>query len=126
MGPKTNLVSGAIEFRPDESVVCCVSSQDVLKERHRGTDVDYEVVMKGSLVLEKLNSPALRREWDRYLSELGAALKALNAVKHTAINDPGNLAYMEAVLRFAEARDEERTFFWQSFIEERIGVKVPK
>ena len=82
--------------------------------------------MQGSVVLDKLNDPALRTEWNLYLQKLYKALKHLNEMKFTADQDPTRLAYMEAVLEFAEARDQERNFFWQSFVELRETVEKKK
>ncbi len=75
--------------------------------------------MKGSLILEKINDPALRRVWHGRLEKLYAALENLNKVRQAQNKDPSKLQYLEAVLRFADARDDERTFFWDTFIEER-------
>ena len=81
--------------------------------------------MKGSLILEKVHDPKLRKEWRSYLDELRAALKNLDriaALKHPAAS---KMQYLEAVLQFAEARDKERNFFWDTFVEERIQSGRP-
>ena len=75
--------------------------------------------MKGSVIIEKLRSPELRREWDKYLYRLTKTIKKMNEAKHSLLEDPTGLEYLEAVLAFAEARDEERNFFWAAFVENR-------
>ena len=77
--------------------------------------------MQGSVILEKLADPALRSEWSKFLHKLDKALRHLNELKYTTDQDPTKLAYMEAVLEFAEARDQERIFFWESFVERRMS-----
>jgi hypothetical protein len=76
--------------------------------------------MKGSLILEKINDPALQFEWHEYLVKLQSALDDLIAVRRKPEDDPARLKYLEAVMQFADARDDERTFFWDTFVEERI------
>ena len=77
--------------------------------------------MQGSVILEKLADPALRSEWSKYLHKLDQALRPLNELKYTPDHDPTKLAHMEAVLEFAEARDQERNFFWDAFVERRMS-----
>ncbi len=76
--------------------------------------------MKGSVVLEKLNDPNLRQKWEGKLIRLAKAFKELNAVRTSNQDDPTGMIYFEAVTRFAEARDDERTYFWSNFVEERV------
>ena len=78
--------------------------------------------MRGSLILDRLNDPDLQQEWHNRLDRLHSALENLKKVRRP----PGKRAvagvYLEAVLQFAEARDHERTFFWDTFVEERVQV----
>lgn len=75
--------------------------------------------MKGSVIIEKLRNPELRREWDKYVYKLAKSIKKLNEAKHSLLQDPTGLEFLEAVLAFTEARDEERNFFWDAFVENR-------
>ncbi len=76
--------------------------------------------MKGSLILEKVNDRQLRNEWQGYLSELEAALENLGRAIDSPVWGSSRMQYLEAVLRFAEARDNERNFFWDTFVEPRV------
>ena len=76
--------------------------------------------MKGSLILDKINDEALQREWHPYVVRLKSALDHLDAVWKKPEDDPARLKYLEAVMQFADARDDERTFFWDTFVEERV------
>jgi hypothetical protein len=76
--------------------------------------------MKGSVVLEKINDLQLRQKWEGKLMKLARAFKELNAVRTSGEDDPSGMRYFEAVTRFSEARDDERTFFWKNFVEERV------
>ena len=58
--------------------------------------------MKGSVIIEKLRSPELRREWDKNLYRLTKTIKKMNEAKHSLLEDPTGLEYLEAVLAFAE------------------------
>lgn len=78
--------------------------------------------MKGSLIVDRINDPKLQRDWHNRLDKLHAALGNLMKVKRQPNRSSLDLEYLEAVLRFAEARDEERTFFWDTFVEERVQV----
>jgi hypothetical protein len=79
--------------------------------------------MKGSLILERIRNPQLRRKWHNCLDELHSALAQLNKVRHSPDDKTSEPGYLEAVLRFAEARDDERNFFWDTFVEERVDNK---
>jgi hypothetical protein len=76
--------------------------------------------MKGSLILDRIHDPELQREWHRRLDQLHAALENLNRVRQAPDRKAVLAEYLEAVLQFAEARDHERTFFWDTFVEERV------
>jgi hypothetical protein len=76
--------------------------------------------MKGSLILERIKDPQLRHKWHNHLDQLHSALDQLNKVRRSPTDEPSELEYIEAVLRFAEARDDERNFFWDTFVEERV------
>ena len=80
--------------------------------------------MKGSVIIEKLRNPELRREWDKYLYKLTKTIKKMNEAKHSLLQDPTGLEYLEAVLAFTEARDEERNFFWDAFVENRSVSQI--
>ena len=80
--------------------------------------------MNGNLIIEKINDPALRQEWHGYLSLLYASLKRLNVIRLNPAEDPSRMKYVEAVMEFIDARDKERTFFWDNFI--RAGVQDKK
>jgi hypothetical protein len=82
--------------------------------------------MKGSLILERVNDPVLRHEWSKRLAKLDKAMKNLKEMDFLAGHDPNNMEYMQAVLEFTDARDEERTFFWDTFVELRVGKKQQK
>ncbi len=75
--------------------------------------------MKGSLVLEKVNDPDLQREWHQYLEKLDTALKNLRKARQLQGQDQSKLEYLEIALRFSEARDDERNFFFDTFVEQR-------
>jgi hypothetical protein len=82
--------------------------------------------MKGSLILERIKNPQLRHEWHNRLDQLQSALNKLTKVRHLAGSQNSELEYLEAVLRFAEARDDERNFFWDTFVEERVDDRQPQ
>jgi hypothetical protein len=67
----------------------------------------------------KISNPKLRADWDQLRMKLEASLKKLNAIKLKDTGDPQNLLYFEAVNDFSEARDKERSFFWENFIMEQ-------
>jgi hypothetical protein len=76
--------------------------------------------MRGSLILDRIDDPYLRERWRQSLGDLRIALNRLDNLLET--EDPRLLKaqYLEAVLQFAEARDHERNFFWDMFIEQRL------
>jgi hypothetical protein len=76
--------------------------------------------MKGSLIYDRLHDPDLKREWHRRLDRLHSALERLNRVRRSSGKGAAAVEYLEAVLQFAEARDHERNFFWETFVEERV------
>ena len=76
--------------------------------------------MQGSLIIEKIMDPMLRQQWEAKVTRLDKALKDLDEARRNREADPTNMTYFEAVMRFAEARDEERLFYWQNFYEERL------
>jgi len=82
--------------------------------------------MKGSLILEKVNNRVLREEWEKRLVKLNKALKHLVESKYTTDNELSKMEYIQAVLEFAEARDEERQFFWDKFVEMRTSASVKR
>ena len=82
--------------------------------------------MKGSLILERIKDPQLRHEWHSRLDQLQSALEQLNKVRKSQGSRESELEYLEAVLRFAEARDDERNFFWDTFVELRVGNRQPQ
>ena len=82
--------------------------------------------MKGSLILERIRDPQLRHKWHNCLDELHSALEQLNKVRRSPADETSELRYLEAVLRFAEARDNERNFFWDTFVELRVGNRQPQ
>lgn len=61
----------------------------------------------------------LRQQWEAKVVRLGRALRELEVARKNRENDPTNLEYFEAVIQFADARDEERLFYWENFYEER-------
>ncbi len=75
--------------------------------------------MQGSLIIEKIMDPMLRQKWEAKVAKLGVALRDLDEARRNREADPTNMTYFEAVMRFAEARDEERLSYWQNFYEER-------
>ncbi len=79
--------------------------------------------MKGSLILDRIKDPKLRDVWHLRLDQLYSALDKLNDVRHPLGNEPSELEYLEAVLRFAEARDNERNYFWDTFVEQRVDSR---
>jgi len=76
--------------------------------------------MKGSLILDRIKDPQLRHEWHSRLDQLYSALDKLNKVRKSQGSRESELQYLEAVLRFAEARDDERNFFWDTFVEDSV------
>ena len=82
--------------------------------------------MKGSLILERIKKPQLRHEWHNRLDQLQSALDNLTMSRQQMGSQDSELEYLEAVLRFAEARDDERNFFWDTFVEERIDDRQPQ
>ena len=52
-----------------------------------------------------------------------AALKKLRTTRQTQEQDQTKLEYLEVALRFSEARDDERNFFWDTFVEPRIDTR---
>ncbi len=81
--------------------------------------------MKGSLIIEKIKDPQLRREWHGRLDQLHSALDQLKKARRSPRDETSELRYLEAVLLFAEARDNERNFFWDTFVEERVDDRQP-
>jgi hypothetical protein len=82
--------------------------------------------MKGSLILEKVNDPVLRHEWEKRLVKLNKALKHLVEIKYTSNDELSKMEYIQAVLEFAEARDNERQFFWDKFVEMRVAGQAKR
>ena len=72
--------------------------------------------MRGDLVLDRITDLDLRRRWHQHLSRLSKAIKGLPEARMTADNDPTGLAYLEAAMEFVDARDAERTFYWDTFV----------
>ena len=75
--------------------------------------------MKASLILEMINDTDLQRQWHQYLEKMDAALKKLRTARQSQGQDQTRMEYLEAALRFSEARDDERNFFWDNFVEPR-------
>ena len=82
--------------------------------------------MKGSLILDKIKDRQLRRQWHSRLDQLYSALDKLSKVRKSQGSRESELEYLEAVLRFADARDDERNFFWDSFVEDRVDDRQPQ
>jgi hypothetical protein len=40
----------------------------------------------------------------------------LNSIRPGPVGDPTNLEFFEAVNDYSDARDRERTFFWNNFL----------
>ncbi len=74
--------------------------------------------MKGNnLLFDKISDPNLQREWHQYLALIRASIENLKNLRHSDIEDEmKDFNYFEAVLEFLDARDEERTYFWDTFI----------
>ena len=72
--------------------------------------------MRGNFVLDRIVDKDLRQRWHVHLSRLSKAIKGLTEARMTADNDPTGLAYLEAAMEFVEARDAERTFYWDTFV----------
>ena len=72
--------------------------------------------MRGNLVLDRICDKELRQQWHMHLARLSKAIKGLIEARMTADNDPTGLAYLEAAMEFVEARDAERTFYWDTFV----------
>jgi hypothetical protein len=79
-----------------------------------------ETVMKGSLILERVANPILREKWVAYLEESRTALIRLQNILMNEDEKAFKANYIDAVLQFAEARDNERNFFWDKFVEQRM------
>ncbi|HWR83391.1 MAG TPA: hypothetical protein VN285_08815 [Candidatus Deferrimicrobium sp.] len=79
--------------------------------------------MRGSVIIERLNDPDLRRQWHSRLEGLAKALERLERARESHGRSVPNLEYLEAVLQFADARDDERNFFWDVFVEVRASNK---
>lgn len=77
--------------------------------------------MNGDLILDKVNDPELRDEWHRHLNSVQKALKKMNEIRITSEKDPTQLQYFEAVLEYMEARDNERNFFWDKFVNKQTS-----
>ena len=82
--------------------------------------------MKGSLILDKIKDRQLRRQWHSRLDQLYSALDKLSKVRKSQGSRESELEYLEAVLRFADARDDERNFFWDTFVEDRVDDRQPQ
>jgi len=82
--------------------------------------------MKGSLILDKIKDRQLRRQWHSRLDQLHSALDKLSKVRKSQGSRESELEYLEAVLRFADARDDERNFFWDTFVEDRVDDRQPQ
>lgn len=72
--------------------------------------------MRGNLVLDRIVDKTLRQQWHVHLSRLSKAIKGLTEARMAANNDPTGLAYLEAAMEFVDARDAERTFYWDTFV----------
>ena len=79
-------------------------------------EIFQEVVLRGNLVLDRITDLDLRRQWHQHLARLSKAIKGLTEARMTADNDPTGLAYLEAAMEFVDARDAERTFYWDTFV----------
>lgn len=77
--------------------------------------------MNGDLILEKVNDRTLRMGWHKHLAELQKALKKLNEIRISTEKDPNQMMYFEAVLEYMEARDNERNFFWDYFVNKQAN-----
>jgi hypothetical protein len=73
--------------------------------------------MKGNLIIDKISDPKLRQEWAVHLTPLYKALKNLVETKVLQEDRMSELEYLEAAMQFIEARDRERTFFWDTFMQ---------
>ena len=82
--------------------------------------------MQGSLILEKLKDPILRQKWQQYLSKLNKELKELSQVHLTDPGDFNEIEYLQVVLDYIEARDNERVFFWDNFVRKGTEDKAMK
>ena len=82
--------------------------------------------MKGSLILDKIKDRQLRHQWHSRVDQLHSALDKLSKVRMSQGSGESELEYLEAVLRFAEARDNERNFFWDTFVEDRVDDRQPQ
>lgn len=77
--------------------------------------------MQGSLILEKLKDPILRQKWQQHISKLNKELKEISQVHHTESSEFDEIEYIQVVLDYIEARDNERVFFWDTFV--RMGTE---
>ena len=82
--------------------------------------------MQGSLILEKFKDPILRQKWQQYLSKLNKELKVLSQVHLTDSDDFNEIEYLQVVLDYIEARDNERVFFWDNFVRKGTEDKAMK
>jgi len=64
----------------------------------------------------KINDASLQSEWEILRLRVQLALRRLNDIKPGPIGDPTNLDFFEAVNDYSDARDRERTFFWDNFL----------
>lgn len=77
-----------------------------------------EAKLKGNnLLFDKISDPNLQREWHQYLALIRASIENLKNLRHSDIdNEMRDFNYFEAVLEFLDARDDERNYFWDTFI----------
>ena len=81
--------------------------------------------MQGSLILEKLKDPILRKKWQQQISALNKELKTLSQMHLTHSDEFNEIEYLQVVLDYIEARDNERVFFWDNFVRKGTEDKAP-
>lgn len=82
--------------------------------------------MQGSLILEKLKDPILRQKWQQHISSLNKELKVLSQMHLTHPDEFNEIEYLQIVLDYIEARDNERVFFWDNFVRQGTEDKASK
>lgn len=76
--------------------------------------------MTGSLLMEKVQDKDLQRQWQTKLTPLNQAIKKLNELRTISKEEVTELEWLEAVMEFCEARDDERNFFWDTFVRQEL------
>ena len=76
--------------------------------------------MTGSLLLEKVQNKDLQHQWQTKLAPLYQALRKLNKLRMKPEGEVTEMEYLEAVMELCEARDEERIFFWDTFVRQEL------